>query len=57
LKKLASGQHPFNKKLSRAKKPMIILGGQQFGRQDAAAILAAVQQLSHSLSSALNNKV
>ncbi|XP_034252909.1 NADH-ubiquinone oxidoreductase 75 kDa subunit, mitochondrial [Thrips palmi] len=56
LKKLASGQHPFNKKLSAAKNPMIILGGQQFGRQDAAAILAAVQQLSQSLSSALNNK-
>lgn len=56
LKKLASGQHPFNKKLSAAKNPMIILGGQQFGRQDAAAILAAVQQLSHSLTTALNNK-
>lgn len=56
LKKLASGQHPFNKKLSAAKKPMVILGGQQFGRQDAAAILAAVQQLSQSLSTGLNNK-
>ncbi|KAK3924082.1 NADH-ubiquinone oxidoreductase 75 kDa subunit, mitochondrial [Frankliniella fusca] len=56
LKKLASGQHPFNKKLSAAKKPMIILGGQQFGRQDAAAILAAVQQLSQSLSSSINDK-
>ncbi|KAE8739365.1 hypothetical protein FOCC_FOCC015136 [Frankliniella occidentalis] len=56
LKKLASGQHPFNKKLSSAKKPMIILGGQQFGRQDAAAILAAVQQLSQSLSSSNSDK-
>lgn len=56
LKKLASGQHPFNKKLSAAKNPMIILGGQQFGRQDAAAILASVQQLAHSLSTTLNNK-
>lgn len=56
LTKLASGQHQFNKKLSAAKKPLIILGGQQFGRQDAAAILGAVQQLSQSLSASVNDK-
>ncbi|KAJ1522094.1 hypothetical protein ONE63_002405 [Megalurothrips usitatus] len=56
LNKLASGQHQFNKKLAAAKKPMIILGGQQFGRQDAAAILAAVQQLAQSLSASVNDK-
>jgi NADH dehydrogenase (ubiquinone) Fe-S protein 1 len=48
LKQLASGQHPFSKKLAAAKKPMIILGSEQLKREDGAAILSLSQQIAAS---------
>ncbi|XP_065338724.1 NADH-ubiquinone oxidoreductase 75 kDa subunit, mitochondrial [Cloeon dipterum] len=51
LKQLASGQHPFSKKLAAAKRPMLILGSEQLKREDGAAILSLCQQIAHSASS------
>jgi hypothetical protein len=51
LKQLASGQHPFSKKLAAAKHPMVILGSEQLKREDGAAILSLAQQISHSAQS------
>lgn len=48
---LLSGSHPFMEKLNNAKKPLIILGSQQLERDDGAAILSRVQQLSRKVSS------
>lgn len=45
IKDLASGNHPFSKRLAQARKPLILLGAQQFEREDGATILALVQQL------------
>ncbi|KAK7583890.1 hypothetical protein V9T40_004853 [Parthenolecanium corni] len=47
IKDLVSGSHPFSKQLAQAKKPLILLGAQQFKREDGAAILALVQQLAN----------
>lgn len=49
LKQLASGSHPFSKKLASAKKPLIIVGADTLSRQDGAAVLKLVQELSASL--------
>lgn len=46
IKDLLLGSHKFSKRLGQAKKPIIILGGQQLKRPDGAALLALVQQLS-----------
>lgn len=56
LEKLANGSHPFSQTLSKAKRPMIVLGAQQFERADGAAILASVQKLSSQLSSRIGDK-
>lgn len=45
LKDLASGQHPFIKKLTEAQKPMIVLGSGTLQRPDGDAIYALVQQI------------
>uniref|UniRef100_A0A8D8LWD8 NADH-ubiquinone oxidoreductase 75 kDa subunit, mitochondrial n=1 Tax=Cacopsylla melanoneura TaxID=428564 RepID=A0A8D8LWD8_9HEMI len=45
IKQLASGSHAFNKKLSCAKKPLIVVGADLLSRPDGAAVLALVQQL------------
>lgn len=50
LKDLAEKRHAFFSKLSKAKRPVIILGAQQFERQDGAVLLAQAQQLSQELS-------
>ena len=42
---LASGKHPFAKKLKAAKNPLIIMGSTPFQRDDADAVFAAVQKL------------
>ncbi|XP_059472269.1 NADH-ubiquinone oxidoreductase 75 kDa subunit, mitochondrial [Neocloeon triangulifer] len=51
LKQLASGQHPFSKRLAAAKHPMVILGSEQLKRDDGAAILSLAQQISHAAAS------
>jgi len=53
---ICNQKHPFAQKLNSAKKPLIIFGGQQFKRPDGGALLAAVQQLSLSLSNKVNDK-
>lgn len=50
LKDLAEKRHAFYAKLSKAKRPVIILGAQQFERQDGAILLAQAQKLSQELS-------
>lgn len=50
LKDLAEKRHAFFAKLSKAKHPVLILGSQQFERQDGAVLLAQAQQLSQELS-------
>lgn len=50
VEQLLSGKHPFLEKLSKAKKPLIILGSQQLERDDGAAILSRVQQLARNVS-------
>lgn len=42
---LASGKHPFAKKLKAAKNPMIIIGSTPFKREDADEVFAAVQKI------------
>uniref|UniRef100_A0A224XJ10 NADH-ubiquinone oxidoreductase 75 kDa subunit, mitochondrial n=1 Tax=Panstrongylus lignarius TaxID=156445 RepID=A0A224XJ10_9HEMI len=54
VNQLVEGSHRFNKKLGSAKKPMIILGAEQFDRCDGAALLSQVQQLSRQLLAKLN---
>jgi len=49
LKDLLNGSHKFSKKLASAKRPMIILGSQQFDRCDAASILSMCQTLAKQL--------
>jgi NADH-quinone oxidoreductase subunit G len=39
LKQLAEGEHPFCKKLKKAKKPMVILGSGVMQREDVGAVL------------------
>ncbi|XP_075209806.1 NADH dehydrogenase (ubiquinone) 75 kDa subunit [Lycorma delicatula] len=51
LVSLVNGGHPFNHTLSKAKRPMIIVGAQQLSRPDGAAILANVQKLAIKLAS------
>ncbi|KAF6208673.1 hypothetical protein GE061_017131 [Apolygus lucorum] len=51
VKQILDGSHPFSKRLSAAKKPMIVLGSQQLERPDGAVILSQVQQLSQKLAS------
>lgn len=47
---MAEKRHAFFAKLSKAKRPVIILGAQQFDRKDGAVLLAQAQQLSQELS-------
>lgn len=49
LKQLADGSHPFSKRLSCAKKPLIIVGADLLSRQDGAAQLALAQTLASKL--------
>jgi NADH dehydrogenase (ubiquinone) Fe-S protein 1 len=49
LKDLAEKRHAFYAKLSKAKRPVIILGAQQFEREDGGILLAQAQQLSQEL--------
>lgn len=50
LSELAEGRGAFWNRLSKAKRPLIVLGADQLDRTDGGAILAAVQQLSRKLS-------
>ena len=45
LKSLADGEHPFFKTLSKAERPMVILGMGALTRSDGEAILAAAKQI------------
>lgn len=45
LSKIKDKSHPFYKKLSSAKKPLIIIGSDQLERKDGGSILATVQQI------------
>jgi len=49
LKELASGTHAYNRVLSGAKKPMIIVGSAMLQRPDGAAIHAAVSTLAQNV--------
>lgn len=46
---MKNGQHAFSETLKKAKKPLIILGAEQFGRKDGAQMLSAAQELAKSL--------
>ncbi|MGH0121953.1 UNVERIFIED_CONTAM: hypothetical protein FKN15_077434 [Acipenser sinensis] len=45
LEEIASGKHPFSQDLSKAKKPMVVVGSAAFQRKDGAAIHAAVSTI------------
>lgn len=45
LQQLAGGTHPFCKRLSEAKRPMIILGSTALQRPDGSSLYALVQQI------------
>lgn len=49
LQELASGKHPFCKKLSSAKRPMVVVGSGALQREDGAAIHSALTALSQKL--------
>lgn len=51
LQKLQQKSHPFYKKLSSAKKPLIIVGSECLERDDGGAVLHSVQQIIKSLPS------
>lgn len=58
LKDLAEKRHVFFAKLSKAKRPVIILGAQQFERKDGGVFLSQALQLSQELTkTVINNKV
>ncbi|KAK6483207.1 NADH-ubiquinone oxidoreductase 75 kDa subunit [Huso huso] len=45
LEEIASGKHPFSQDLSKAKRPMVVVGSAAFQRKDGAAIHAAVSTI------------
>uniref|UniRef100_UPI00398E5043 NADH-ubiquinone oxidoreductase 75 kDa subunit, mitochondrial n=1 Tax=Pristiophorus japonicus TaxID=55135 RepID=UPI00398E5043 len=45
LQEIASGKHPFSQVLSKAKKPMVVVGSSILQRSDGAAIHAAVSTI------------
>ncbi|GCB73453.1 hypothetical protein scyTo_0006777 [Scyliorhinus torazame] len=45
LQEIASGKHPFNQVLGKAKKPMVVVGSSILQRSDSAAIHAAVSTI------------
>lgn len=45
LKEIASGKHPFSKKLFQAKKPIVVVGSSALQRKDGTAIHAAVSTI------------
>lgn len=50
LNDILSGKHPFSKKISASKKPLIILGAQAFSRSDSSALYSVVRQLAQKVS-------
>ena len=46
LQEIASGNHPFSKKLNSAKNPMVVVGSSILQRKDGSAIHAAVAEIS-----------
>ena len=49
LKSLINGKHPFYEKLTKAKKPMVIVGSKVLERPDAKAVLGLVGQLTEKI--------
>lgn len=49
VRDIASGNHPFAKKLKAAKKPLIIVGANQLARKDGAAFVTALHVFANSL--------
>lgn len=49
IDEIVSGKHPLSKKLSAAKKPVIIVGADQLARKDGAAILSKLHAYANSL--------
>uniref|UniRef100_A0AAG5DQF0 NADH-ubiquinone oxidoreductase 75 kDa subunit, mitochondrial n=1 Tax=Anopheles atroparvus TaxID=41427 RepID=A0AAG5DQF0_ANOAO len=52
IRDIASGNHPFSKKLKEATKPLIIVGANQLARKDGSSFLKALHVLANSLSPA-----
>lgn len=57
INKLTSESHPFWKVLSKAKKPMIILGAEQLQGPNGAALLTSVQALCRKLHKKINVRI
>uniref|UniRef100_A0A3B4ECB4 NADH-ubiquinone oxidoreductase 75 kDa subunit, mitochondrial n=2 Tax=Pygocentrus nattereri TaxID=42514 RepID=A0A3B4ECB4_PYGNA len=47
LEEIAAGTHPFNEILSKAKRPVVMVGSATLQREDGAAIHAAVSAIAH----------
>lgn len=56
LQQLIDGSHEFSKKLSAAKRPMIVLGSEAVGRSDGSAIQRLALDLSVKLSKTCEDK-
>lgn len=49
MEKLLNGSHEFSERLSKAKRPMIVIGSEALQREDGAALQSLVQELSDKL--------
>lgn len=49
INEIVSGRHPISKRLSNAKKPVIIVGSDQLARPDGGAILSSLHSYANSL--------
>lgn len=56
IDEIVSGKHPLSKRLSDAKKPVIIVGADQLARKDGAAILSKLHDYANSLNKDVSEK-